>query len=122
MTWDDGFFIHFVLHVIAGDEEGFLGYGYEDDPSRWSWQVHDVAAQEVSLLSDQWFYGENLVSKIRGAEPGADSLAGPGARYSVTGEREGAAFGGYGAGGVEERRLLFRRIGALGTAERCLLE
>lgn len=70
MTWDDGFFIHFVLHVIAGDEEGFLGYGYEDDPSRWSWQVHDVAAQEVSLLSDQWFYGENLVSKIRGAEPG----------------------------------------------------
>jgi hypothetical protein len=69
-AWDDGVFIHFVLHVLAGDEEGFLGYCYEDDPSRWSWQVSDIAAQEVSLLSDQWFYGENLVPKIKGAKPG----------------------------------------------------
>lgn len=66
-AWDDGSFIHFVIHVLAGEEEGFLGYCYEDDPSRWSWRVTDVEAQEVNLLSDQWFYGENLVPKIEGA-------------------------------------------------------
>lgn len=66
-AWDDGEFIHFVLHVLAGEEEGFLGYCYEDDPSRWSWRVADIEAQEVHVLSDLWFYGENLVPKIAGA-------------------------------------------------------
>lgn len=67
-AWDDGSFIHFVLHVVAGAQDGYLGYCYEDDPSRWSWQVADVEMQEVSVLSDMWFYGENLVPKIVGAE------------------------------------------------------
>lgn len=67
-AWDDGEFIHFVIHVLAGTQEGFLGYCYEDDPSRWSWQVADIEMQEVSALSDLWFYGENLVPKIEGAE------------------------------------------------------
>ncbi|WP_027004330.1 hypothetical protein [Corynebacterium halotolerans] len=66
-AWDDGSFIHFVIHVLAGAQEGFLGYCYEDGPSRWSWRVTDVEAQEVNVLSDQWFYGENLVLKIEGA-------------------------------------------------------
>ncbi len=67
-AWDDGEFIHFVIHVLAGAREGFLGYCYEDDPSRWSWQVPEIEMQEVSVLSDLWFYGENLVPKIDGAE------------------------------------------------------
>lgn len=66
-AWDDDSFIHFVIHVLAGAQEGFLGYCYEDDPSRWTWRVTDVEAQEVNVLSDQWFYGENLVPKIEGA-------------------------------------------------------
>lgn len=67
-AWDDGSFIHFVLHLVAGAQNGYLGYCYEDDPSRWSWRVADVEMQEVSVLSDMWFYGENLVPKIVGAE------------------------------------------------------
>lgn len=69
-AWDKDDFIHFVIHVIAGHQEGFLGYCYEDDPSRWSWQVADIEAQEVHELSGLWFYGENLVPKITGAVPG----------------------------------------------------
>ncbi|QGU06899.1 hypothetical protein COCCU_04765 [Corynebacterium occultum] len=68
-AWDDGSFIHFVLHVVAGAQDGYLGYCYEDDPSRWSWRVADIEMQEVSVLSDLWFYGENLVPKIEGADP-----------------------------------------------------
>lgn len=68
-AWDDGSFIHFVLHVVAGTQDGYLGYCYEDDPSRWSWRVADVEMQEVNVLSDLWFYGENLVPKIEGADP-----------------------------------------------------
>ena len=69
-VWDDGRFIHFVLHVLAGSHTGFLGYCYEDNPERWSWTIDDVYPQEVSVLSDRWFYGENLVDKIKGAESG----------------------------------------------------
>jgi len=69
-VWDDGRFIHFVLHVRAGSRTGFLGYCYEDNPERWSWTIDDVYAQEVSVLSDRWFYGENLVPKIDGAGRG----------------------------------------------------
>lgn len=65
-AWDDGSFIHFVIHVVAGAHDGFLGYCYEDDPSRGSWRVADIEMQEVSVLSDMWFYGENLVPKIEG--------------------------------------------------------
>lgn len=68
--WDDGRFIHFVLHVLAGAQKGFLGYCYEDHPERWSWIIDDVYPQEISVLSDRWFYGENLVSKIYGAVEG----------------------------------------------------
>lgn len=69
-AWDDGQFIHFVLHVLAGSQNGFLGYCYEDHQERWSWTIDDVYPQEVSVLSDRWFYGENLVSKIYGASEG----------------------------------------------------
>lgn len=69
-VWDDGQFIHFVLHILAGSHQGFLGYCYEDDPERWSWTIDDVYPQEVSVLSDRWFYGENLVRKIYGAVEG----------------------------------------------------
>ena len=41
-VWDDGRFIHFVLHILAGSHQGFLGYCYEDDPERWSWTIDDV--------------------------------------------------------------------------------
>lgn len=68
--WDDGRFIHFVLHILAGSQNGFLGYCYEDYPERWSWIIDDVYPQEVSILSDRWFYGENLVRKIFGAGEG----------------------------------------------------
>lgn len=69
-AWDKDDFIHFVIHVIVGQHEGFLGYCYEADPSRWAWQVANIEAQEVHELSGLWFYGENLVPKITGAAPG----------------------------------------------------
>ncbi|WP_293954669.1 hypothetical protein [uncultured Corynebacterium sp.] len=76
-VWDDGQFIHFVLHILAGSQKGFLGYCYEDDPERWSWTIDDVYPQEVSVLSDRWFYGENLVRKIYGAVEGEIYWQGP---------------------------------------------
>lgn len=75
-AWDDGSFNHFVIHVLAGAHQGFLGYCYEDDPSRWLRRVTGVEAQEVNVLGEQWSYGENLVPKIEGTAE-AEILWGP---------------------------------------------